>query len=60
MVLRNGILKWPLTSRQSVKVLITHLARTARFLSDACDLVFDAASQGKSFLIVGTKKEQWI
>ncbi|KAL5642585.1 hypothetical protein ACJX0J_000354 [Zea mays] len=35
---------------------ITNLARTARFLSEACDLVFDAASQGKSFLIVGTKK----
>ncbi|VAH91323.1 unnamed protein product [Triticum turgidum subsp. durum] len=35
---------------------IINLARTARFLSEACDLVFDAASQGKSFLIVGTKK----
>jgi small subunit ribosomal protein S2 len=30
------------------------------FLSEACDLVFDAASQGKSFLIVGTKKERQI
>ncbi|KXG39020.1 hypothetical protein SORBI_3001G315300 [Sorghum bicolor] len=35
---------------------IANLARTTRFLSEACDLVFDAASQGKSFLIVGTKK----
>jgi hypothetical protein len=26
---------------------IINLARTARFLSEACDLVFDAASQGK-------------
>jgi len=31
--------------------------RTARFLSEACNLVFDAASRGKQFLIVGTKKE---
>nr|YP_009171336.1 ribosomal protein S2 [Pelargonium australe]AJA38542.1 ribosomal protein S2 [Pelargonium australe]AKF43149.1 30S ribosomal protein S2 [Pelargonium australe] len=36
---------------------ITNLTRTARFLSEACDLVFDAASKGKQFLIVGTKKE---
>nr|ASN79075.1 ribosomal protein S2 [Pterospora andromedea] len=35
---------------------ITNLTRTARFLSEACDLVFDAASVGKQFLIVGTKK----
>nr|QJD20922.1 ribosomal protein S2 [Trifolium alexandrinum] len=31
--------------------------RTARFLSEACNLVFYAASRGKQFLIVGTKKE---
>jgi len=36
---------------------IINLTRTARFLSEACDLVFDAASRGKQFLIVGTKKE---
>ncbi|PIN01026.1 Mitochondrial/chloroplast ribosomal protein S2 [Handroanthus impetiginosus] len=36
---------------------ITNLARTARFLSEACDLVFDAASKGKQFLIVGTKNK---
>nr|YP_009365906.1 ribosomal protein S2 [Jasminum tortuosum]YP_009634285.1 ribosomal protein S2 [Jasminum fluminense]ARJ61453.1 ribosomal protein S2 [Jasminum tortuosum]QBS49321.1 ribosomal protein S2 [Jasminum fluminense] len=35
---------------------ITNLTRTARFLSEACDLVFDVASRGKEFLIVGTKK----
>nr|DBA09542.1 TPA_asm: ribosomal protein S2 [Corydalis hendersonii var. altocristata] len=35
---------------------ITNLARTARFLSEACNLVFDAASTGKQFLIVGTNK----
>uniref|UniRef100_A0A804RRI9 Uncharacterized protein n=1 Tax=Zea mays TaxID=4577 RepID=A0A804RRI9_MAIZE len=58
MVLRNGIPKWPLTSRQSVKVLILQiLLEQLVFLSEACDLVFDAASQGKSFLIVGTKKK---
>lgn len=36
---------------------ILNLTRTARFLSEACDLVFDAASRGNQFLIVGTKKE---
>nr|QJD21018.1 ribosomal protein S2 [Trifolium resupinatum] len=36
---------------------IINLIRTARFLSEACNLVFDAASRGKQFLIVGTKKE---
>nr|YP_009435830.1 ribosomal protein S2 [Monopsis flava]ATG25921.1 ribosomal protein S2 [Monopsis flava] len=35
---------------------ITNLIKTARFLSEACDLVFDAASRGKQFLIVGTNK----
>ncbi|KAD4585914.1 hypothetical protein E3N88_23515 [Mikania micrantha] len=37
---------------------ITNLTRTARFLSEACDLVFDAASRGKQFLIVGTKNKE--
>nr|YP_009250971.1 ribosomal protein S2 [Geranium incanum]AKF43142.1 30S ribosomal protein S2 [Geranium incanum]AMY95982.1 ribosomal protein S2 [Geranium incanum] len=36
---------------------ITNLTRTARFLSEACHLVFYAASRGKRLLIVGTKKE---
>src|SRR4030043_1190249 len=37
-------------------IYITNLTLTARFLSEVCDLVFDAASRGKQFLIVGTKK----
>lgn len=36
---------------------IINLTRTARFLLEACDLVFDAANRGKQFLIVGTKKK---
>nr|YP_009450079.1 ribosomal protein S2 [Burmannia championii]ANK36276.1 ribosomal protein S2 [Burmannia championii] len=36
---------------------IINLTKTARFLSEACDLVFDAASRGKKFLIVGTKNK---
>ncbi|CAK8533595.1 unnamed protein product [Lathyrus sativus] len=36
---------------------ITNLTKTARFLSEACDLAFDAASEGKQFLIVGTKRK---
>nr|ATG26057.1 ribosomal protein S2 [Monopsis stellarioides subsp. schimperiana] len=36
---------------------ITNLIKTARFLSEACDLVFDAARRGKQFLIVGTTKK---
>nr|YP_009477374.1 ribosomal protein S2 [Tecomaria capensis]AVM81938.1 ribosomal protein S2 [Tecomaria capensis] len=36
---------------------IINLAITARCLSEACDLVFDAASRGKQFLIVGTKNK---
>jgi small subunit ribosomal protein S2 len=35
---------------------ITNLALTTRFLSEACDLVFDAACRRKRILIVGTKK----
>ncbi|CAK8564178.1 unnamed protein product [Lathyrus sativus] len=36
---------------------ITNLTKIARFLSEACDLAFDAASKGKQFLIVGTKRK---
>nr|YP_009138247.1 ribosomal protein S2 [Erodium chrysanthum]ACH47273.1 ribosomal protein S2 [Erodium chrysanthum]AIA81380.1 ribosomal protein S2 [Erodium chrysanthum] len=36
---------------------ISNLTRTARRLAEACNLVFDAASRGQSFLLVGTKKE---
>lgn len=35
---------------------ITNPAITIGFLSEACDLVFDAARGGEQFLIVGTKK----
>nr|YP_010513553.1 ribosomal protein S2 [Macropsychanthus marginatus]UXL85124.1 ribosomal protein S2 [Macropsychanthus marginatus] len=47
----------PYISAKRKGIHITNLTRTARFLSEACDLVFDAASRGKQFLIVGTKKE---
>nr|YP_009975115.1 ribosomal protein S2 [Drypetes chevalieri]QNK04457.1 ribosomal protein S2 [Drypetes chevalieri] len=46
----------PYISAKRKGIHITNLIRTARFLSEACDLVFDAASSGKQFLIVGTKK----
>nr|YP_009673713.1 ribosomal protein S2 [Cuscuta mexicana]QDF46436.1 ribosomal protein S2 [Cuscuta mexicana] len=44
----------PYISAKRKGIHITNLTRTARFLSEACDLVFDAASRGKKFLIVGT------
>nr|YP_009433793.1 ribosomal protein S2 [Hypolytrum nemorum]ANP26007.1 ribosomal protein S2 [Hypolytrum nemorum] len=42
--------------RKRKGIHITNLTKTARFLSEACDLLFDAASQGENILIVGTKK----
>nr|YP_009229467.1 ribosomal protein S2 [Aquilaria sinensis]YP_009459428.1 ribosomal protein S2 [Aquilaria yunnanensis]YP_009562051.1 ribosomal protein S2 [Aquilaria malaccensis]YP_009672554.1 ribosomal protein S2 [Aquilaria crassna]YP_009993130.1 ribosomal protein S2 [Aquilaria beccariana]YP_009993399.1 ribosomal protein S2 [Aquilaria rostrata]YP_009993488.1 ribosomal protein S2 [Aquilaria subintegra]YP_010427332.1 ribosomal protein S2 [Aquilaria agallochum]YP_010427426.1 ribosomal protein S2 [Aquilaria c len=56
----HGIKKWnprmaPYIYAKHKGIHITNLTRTARFLSEACDLVFDAASKGKQFLIVGTK-----
>ncbi|CAN6483027.1 unnamed protein product [Victoria cruziana] len=45
----------PYISAKHKDIHITNLTRTALFLSKACDLVFDAASRGKHFLIVGTK-----
>ena len=58
----HGTRKWnpkmsPYISAKRKGIHITNLIRTARFLSEACDLVFDAASEGKQFLIVGTKKK---
>jgi len=58
----HGTKKWnprmaPYISAKRKGIHITNLARTARFLSEACDLVFDASSRGKSFLIVGTKNK---
>ncbi|XP_073311890.1 small ribosomal subunit protein uS2c-like [Primulina huaijiensis] len=45
----------PYISAKRKGIHITNLTRTARFLSEACDFVFDAA--GKQFLIVGTKNK---
>nr|QJQ75557.1 ribosomal protein S2 [Glycyrrhiza asymmetrica] len=58
----HGTRKWnprmaPYISTKRKGIHIINLTRTARFLSEACDLVFDAASRGKQFLIVGTKKK---
>nr|YP_010689763.1 ribosomal protein S2 [Ceratostigma ulicinum]WBR75388.1 ribosomal protein S2 [Ceratostigma ulicinum]WBR75471.1 ribosomal protein S2 [Ceratostigma ulicinum] len=58
----HGTKKWnprmsPYISAKRKGIHITNLTRTARFLSEACDLVFDAASKRKEFLIVGTKKK---
>lgn len=58
----HGIRKWnpkmaPYISAKRKGIHITNLTRTARFLSEACDLVFEAASRRKQFLIVGTKKK---
>nr|YP_009630675.1 ribosomal protein S2 [Eriocaulon buergerianum]QBS14165.1 ribosomal protein S2 [Eriocaulon buergerianum]UVH66096.1 ribosomal protein S2 [Eriocaulon australe]UVH67880.1 ribosomal protein S2 [Eriocaulon australe] len=55
----HGTQKWnprmaPYISAKRKGIHITNLATTARFLSEACDLAFDAASVGKSFLFVGT------
>nr|YP_009670877.1 ribosomal protein S2 [Passiflora contracta]QCX30187.1 ribosomal protein S2 [Passiflora contracta]QNM40101.1 ribosomal protein S2 [Passiflora contracta] len=57
----HAIKKWnpkmaPYISAKRKGIHITNLIRTARFLSETCDLVFDAASSRKQFLIVGTKK----
>lgn len=58
----HGTKKWnpkmaPYISAKRKGIHIINLTRTARFLSEACDLVFDAASRGKQLLIVGTKKK---
>ncbi|XP_049387500.1 uncharacterized protein LOC125851801 [Solanum stenotomum] len=58
----HGTRKWnpkmaPYISAKRKGIHITNLTRTAHFLSEACDLVFDAASRGKQFLIVGTKNK---
>ncbi|KAJ0010871.1 hypothetical protein Pint_32873 [Pistacia integerrima] len=50
-------MKWnprmaPYISAKHKGIHITNLTKTAHFLSEACDLVFDAASRGKQFLIV--------
>nr|YP_010623665.1 ribosomal protein S2 [Annona mucosa]WBF97721.1 ribosomal protein S2 [Annona mucosa] len=60
--LGHGVRKWnprmaPYIFAKRKGTHITNLFRTARFLSEACNLVFDAASRGKHFLIVGTGKK---
>jgi small subunit ribosomal protein S2 len=41
------------TERKGIHIL--NLTQTTRFLSEACDLLANAASGGKQFLIIGTK-----
>ncbi|XP_054788698.1 30S ribosomal protein S2, chloroplastic-like [Prosopis cineraria] len=58
----HGTRKWnprmaPYIFAKRKGIHIINLTRTAHFLSEACDLVFDAASSGKQFLIVGTKNK---
>nr|YP_004123443.1 ribosomal protein S2 [Rhizanthella gardneri]ACU46589.1 ribosomal protein S2 [Rhizanthella gardneri] len=58
----HGTKKWnprmaPYISAKHKGIHITNLTITARFLSEACNLVFEAASHGKKFLIVGTKNK---
>ncbi|PHT50750.1 30S ribosomal protein S2, chloroplastic [Capsicum baccatum] len=58
----HGTRKWnpkmaPYIFAQRKGIHITNLTRNVLFLSEACDLVFDAASRGKQFLIVGTKNK---
>nr|YP_010038107.1 ribosomal protein S2 [Trithuria lanterna]QII42218.1 ribosomal protein S2 [Trithuria lanterna] len=56
----HGIRQWnprmePYISAKRKGTHITNLMKTARYLSEACDLLYDAARRGKHFLIVGTK-----
>lgn len=58
----HGTRKWnpkmgPYIVARRKGIHIINLIRTARFLSETCDLLFDAASRGKQFLIVGTNKK---
>lgn len=47
----------PYISAKRKGIHMRNLTRTARFLSEACDFVFDAATRGKEFRIVGTKNQ---
>ena len=58
----HGTSKWnfrmePYISSKRKGIHIINLIRTVRFLSEACDLVFDTVSRGKQFLFVGTKNK---
>nr|YP_009413604.1 ribosomal protein S2 [Hemitomes congestum]ASN78918.1 ribosomal protein S2 [Hemitomes congestum] len=61
-VLANSKEKILAKRKEKIKILamrkyhLINLVITARFLSEACDLIFDAASRGNQFLIVGTKE----
>nr|YP_010375974.1 ribosomal protein S2 [Xanthopappus subacaulis]UDN42188.1 ribosomal protein S2 [Xanthopappus subacaulis] len=59
----HGTRKWnpkmePYISANYKGIHITDLTTTARVLSEACDLVFDAASRRKQILIVGTNDKE--
>ncbi|XP_019251273.1 PREDICTED: uncharacterized protein LOC109230202 [Nicotiana attenuata] len=47
----------PYISAKLKGIHIINLTRTSRLLSEACDLVFEATSRGKQFLIIGTKNK---
>nr|YP_010471492.1 ribosomal protein S2 [Gastrodia angusta]UVG40830.1 ribosomal protein S2 [Gastrodia angusta] len=58
----HGTNKWnpkmaPYIIAKCKNIHIINLTITARSLSESCYLVFDAASRGKEFLIVGTKNK---
>lgn len=58
----HGTKKWnpkmaPYIASNRNGIHIINLTKTARLLSEGCDLLFNAASQGKTFLIVGTKNK---
>nr|YP_009160633.1 ribosomal protein S2 [Sciaphila densiflora]AKR17963.1 ribosomal protein S2 [Sciaphila densiflora] len=58
----HGSKKWnpkmaPYISAKHKSIHITNLTRTTRFLLEARNLVFNAASSRKNFLIVGTKNK---
>jgi len=46
----------PYISTKRKGIHITNLIINAQFLSESCDLVFDATNGGKQFLIIGTKR----
>nr|YP_007890232.1 ribosomal protein S2 [Cephalotaxus oliveri]AFZ65597.1 ribosomal protein S2 [Cephalotaxus oliveri]QPO90183.1 ribosomal protein S2 [Cephalotaxus oliveri]UPV71008.1 ribosomal protein S2 [Cephalotaxus oliveri]UPV71090.1 ribosomal protein S2 [Cephalotaxus oliveri]UPV71172.1 ribosomal protein S2 [Cephalotaxus oliveri] len=47
----------PYIFKDRKNIHIINLIQTARFLSEACDFVFDGARRGKQFMIVGTKHQ---
>lgn len=58
----HQVQKWnpkmaPYIFTQQKGVHILNLTQTARFLSEACDLLFNAANEGKQFMVVGTDQQ---